>query len=1315
MPHSRSSFEPTFITIHDAVTDSPVYRANTKHFDEQLIHLEKWLNSFLRHLKRYNDLLEQLNAESAILCKRAVPGGLDEVMIGNTMSAVQLAQINLTGYRSQYYWCCHEKFLRSPANEFNVEIQIGNTPRMSSQNPYIALKYERHLTSKQIHFRKEHQTTFEQYEAQLETYAQGTTKENAALQEEATQLYKSREAYVRMSGQHVMRILNLRSLLEHNLVETFSAASTAHTNAVEDAQTWQSLDVSMNAWRKRIIDDKHTCKYQLSKQETACKKLAEEYLELIQPGRPLQVNDTKDKRSRWGYLFVQTGPSEWARKWFFLHNGYFGALKQLSSSKIAAEDRVAVALCNIRSTPNADRRYCFEVSSSERTYTLQAETEQDMQEWISTFEKNQRSSQDTQMSPTNNRPQSENSRRSVTSIMSSDSSWPRSPVIVSAKAKSTTVVSTPTDIPVTLSMKMPSMSPFSNLSSLSGIIASSTASLITSINSSGVSSVSGSLSSHLTIVLVSTSPEPEKIKLSESTSLTPLLVCEASKSGTQLLDSALAPTTTNISRHRAPSAVSPASWGLPLTFVPDAFENIESTNASSIASSTDRIVWPLRPVEANFFDAGISEYHLESKNIELRRLFGGVIPSEVVLDAFSGSLRKRAEDEEKPVFSLGYGYPGQVFVTQHTFWFYSCVLISCINSVAIRLKDIKEVRLIADPEEPEASKRLLALELPESEIKGPLIFNTLLDDVELVAQRLQALVNNAKAAEPISMQNLYHRIHNLPNLTGPALSSTQRLTSSPIPITPASTPKSQESRMPLSIATDASVGPTVTPPKGEPWRPQSRSATPENKIVTPSIPRPADPDDPPAHLRVPKGACACECDDHLDRLEVEIDLPVAAKRLYEIMFSDEETEPASDGGVWKAKTEAIAGHDLKMTKWQTENETTQRTLSYFMPVSNPIVRMKEAEVVETQVLLKKQDYIRYVVQISTKTAALPYADAFIPSVRYCITRVDRSHCKLAIHIGVLWVKSVMVKSIITKAALRGMADSINVFTPILEEAAQKVANDVEKERKQLLREWRENCGLDEGAVSIEEESDDSEINVEDITESSQPDEMEPDFTDDEEITDKEKTLSLTSTVVRKSSFLRIPAIISSKRPSAQAVKRYVTKDSLVSEWSTKKPFYIMLCVVSILILLATYLGKNPIGGSIATGCVTVRPVVNARAVYLRDLQEGVLKKKLQPPYAGSKSFQLFLQTVSASNTTAEQQHNWYNMKHYKLATDLDISRERVAMLRHEMLTIFQLLNKVDGQLLENEYMNWLLDNRLKCSEQDNAICDEVNEQLYTFF
>ena len=50
------SFQP-IITLYDAVTDSPVFRSSVYHYDQQLEHLEHWLDTFSRHLKLYTDKL----------------------------------------------------------------------------------------------------------------------------------------------------------------------------------------------------------------------------------------------------------------------------------------------------------------------------------------------------------------------------------------------------------------------------------------------------------------------------------------------------------------------------------------------------------------------------------------------------------------------------------------------------------------------------------------------------------------------------------------------------------------------------------------------------------------------------------------------------------------------------------------------------------------------------------------------------------------------------------------------------------------------------------------------------------------------------------------------------------------------------------------------------------------------------------------------------------------------------------------------------------------------------------------------------------
>lgn len=172
----------------------------------------------------------------------------------------------------------------------------------------------------------------------------------------------------------------------------------------------------------------------------------------------------------------------------------------------------------------------------------------------------------------------------------------------------------------------------------------------------------------------------------------------------------------------------------------------------------------------------------------------------------------------------------------------------------------------------------------------------------------------------------------------------------------------------------------------------------------------------------------------MDKIESEVQLPVSAKKLYDYMFGDDIT-------VWESKNTASNGTNLRVDPWVNVEGKQQRTMKYILPVNNPMVKLKEAEVVETQIVQKKEDYIRYVVQISTKTAQLPYADAFVPSIRYCITWVNKSQCKLTCSMGVKFIKSVLVKGMISKAALKGMGESLATFIPILQNETNKLAGN----------------------------------------------------------------------------------------------------------------------------------------------------------------------------------------------------------------------------------------------------------------------------------
>lgn len=528
------------------------------------------------------------------------------------------------------------------------------------------------------------------------------------------------------------------------------------------------------------MQEKYTCTYQLHKQQLARKKLEDEYIRLTAPDHNLvKYISTKNSdrshllqvNSKWGYLFVRVSRLSWARKWFFIHSGYFGSCQVDSTFKrrgsISIESRVSVLECELVTLVDSDRRFCFEISvpKLQTSYVLQAETEDSLQEWIRIFSKNK-----------------------------SDCSFgpgpKRSPSLrIKSKANPTTGLSSPTATTTTEIVHASNHSSSPKIimqdddDSFSNISVISDSNRISSTFTDAALTLSRNFSDEgPSIVMVSTTPETE-VSLDTTSSLTPLLVWEAAR--------------TSLSATKKLPSI---SWGIPWSLVPTMVNLTHDASQAHEKPPTTpptfpRVIWPASPAWVDIPKVTMPGYtdKLNSQNRELRRLFTGVKAEEVVLDVFVACLRKmptgleapnmkeielsksslHSPDAElyevelvnqlkqtglNPPTQHGYAYSGRGFITQDTFWFYSCVLMTCINTVAIRLKDIEEINVIKDTSfkpashatPPVNSELVLSIQLvssSENDIQKPIIIGTIMDDIDMVAEKLRVAVMDAKCNE----------------------------------------------------------------------------------------------------------------------------------------------------------------------------------------------------------------------------------------------------------------------------------------------------------------------------------------------------------------------------------------------------------------------------------------------------------------------------------------------------------------------------------------------------------------------------------------
>jgi hypothetical protein len=282
------------------------------------------------------------------------------------------------------------------------------------------------------------------------------------------------------------------------------------------------------------------------------------------------------------------------------------------------------------------------------SFVLQAETEDEMREWMGAFEKSKRLMlQNEQLdlkTPTVSVVENNESSSSA-----ADNSPPRTSSLTS-KSKPTTMLD---ELPV-----------------------------VTASNTTLTDTLEDKSASRPSIVMLSTSPENDQQSLTHSTSLTPLLVWEASRaslgtaSSTNSMPSSPATqsfsaaalsldvalnqshhdnddtsATSNTGTAPAGTINSPSntnsSWGIPWALVPSMFQSgnnddiaseLPSTSGSpNLPAVTDadghQIIWPTRLDDSNVSRVDLAGYpaSLDARNRELRHLFGGVGSHEVVL------------------------------------------------------------------------------------------------------------------------------------------------------------------------------------------------------------------------------------------------------------------------------------------------------------------------------------------------------------------------------------------------------------------------------------------------------------------------------------------------------------------------------------------------------------------------------------------------------------------------------------------------------------------------------------------------------------
>ena len=165
----------------------------------------------------------------------------------------------------------------------------------------------------------------------------------------------------------------------------------------------------------------------------------------------------------------------------------------------------------------------------------------------------------------------------------------------------------------------------------------------------------------------------------------------------------------------------------------------------------------------------------------------------------------------------------------------------------------------------------------------------------------------------------------------------------------------------------------------------------------------------------------CPCTSHYEKTDVDQTLPIPASLAYNVLFGTHEQSFWSQVDSKNNTTKRIF----------KPFENNKRTLTFTVPINNPMVKAKELDVVSNHELLTCDENNCYVVTFRNATPNAPYGDAFTTETKFCITKLTSKSCKILITNGINFTKSVLVKGIIKSNGLKGLADSASLIIDTL--------------------------------------------------------------------------------------------------------------------------------------------------------------------------------------------------------------------------------------------------------------------------------------------
>ena len=388
------------VGLKEAALDSPTFRSSFTHFAEQLDLIEKWLFGYYRCITKLTHELGSFEtAVNNFLAQCIPPSYVSEAVIDHDYTLLAMRRY---GEATKEFWSATFSGLKK------MEVNMVD--------PIKAFLYTDLQSFKDV--KRNVETAQKQLDSLQTRYAShARIKEPSSLREDAFQLHEARKAYLKVSMDFSVAAPQLRMSLDKMLVSVFSGQwrdiRDFRLSTILSIDKWSTDIDRVKGWSRNMENGEKVFRREL---QNARKQIEGDAEAAIRPSRELEdyalesasaskqrgpsssishstgakLRPVRPEKQGWLNLRTITGkPSRtiWSRRWFYVKNGIFGWLIQgPRSGAVEESERIGVLLCNVRASSSDDRRYIFEVKTKDNTTTVQAETQPELNDWLSTFD-----------------------------------------------------------------------------------------------------------------------------------------------------------------------------------------------------------------------------------------------------------------------------------------------------------------------------------------------------------------------------------------------------------------------------------------------------------------------------------------------------------------------------------------------------------------------------------------------------------------------------------------------------------------------------------------------------------------------------------------------------------------------------------------------------------------------------------------------------------------------------------------------------------------------------------------------------------------